>query len=233
MTKLTVQARPNKKPAVLRREGLLPGVLYGRKEKSTPVALSVRDFEKAFASAGESEVIELAGLGEEKDVLVHEVSFDPLTGKPMHVDFYAIEKGQKVTVSIPFEFIGESPAVAKKGGVLIKVMHELEVTGEPKNLPHEISIDLSALAEIHDKITVADVKLPLNVTTEVSLEDAIVMADEAKEEPVEEVAPMDISEIGTSVERGKKAEDEVAGADAGGKGTVASAPESKAEKKKE
>lgn len=227
MTKLTAQPRPDKKPAALRKEGLLPAVIYGRKEKSTPIAISVRDFQKAFSAAGESGIIELGGLGDEKDVLVHEVEFDPLTGTPTHADFYAIEKGQKVTVSIPFEFEGVSPAVEQKGGVLVKVMHELEVTGEPKLLPHKITIDLSKLVELHDRITIGDIKLPESVTTEVSLEDSIVMADEAKEEPVEEVAPMDISEIGTSVERGKKEEE---GAE-GGEAPAAAAP--KAEKKKE
>lgn len=205
MTKLTVQKREEKKAAALRREGMLPGVVYGKKEASTPVALSARDFEKAYAEAGETSVVELGGLGEDKDVMIHEVAYDPLTGKPLHVDFYALEKGQTVTVSIPFEFIGEAPGVAEKGGVLVKVMHELEVTGEPKNLPHEFNIDLSTLKELHDKVTVGDLDLPAGVTTDAEKEDVVVMVDEVKEE-VEE-APIDISQIETSVERGKKEEE--------------------------
>ncbi len=223
MTKLNVEKRTDKKAPALRREGFIPAVVYGKKEESTPIALPVRDFEKAYAEAGETSVVELSGLGEEKDVMIHEVVYDPLTGKPTHVDFYAFEKGQKVTVSIPFEFEGEAPGVAEKGGVLVKVMHELEVTGEPKNLPQELRIDLSVLAEIHDKITVGNLSLPAGVETEMEAEDVVVMVDQVKEEPVEEV-PMDISQIETSVERGKK---EVEGAEGG---DAAAAPEAKAEK---
>ena len=226
MTKLTVQKRTEKKAAALRREGFVPAVIYGRKEESTPVALPLRDFEKAYAEAGETSIVEIQGLGEDKDVMIHEVVYDPLTGKPLHVDFYAFEKGQKVTVSIPFEFVGESPAVDKLGGVLVKVMHELEVEGEPKFLPHEFKIDLSALKELHDKVTIADIAFPAGVTTEAKPEDVIVMVDEAKEEPVEET-PMDLSQIETSVERGKKEEEGTEGV------TSAPAPGKKEEKKKE
>ena len=224
MTKLAVTKREEKKPAALRREGFVPAVVYGKKEPSTPISVPLRDFEKAYASAGETSVVELSGLGESKDAMIHEVVYDPLTGKPVHVDFYAFEKGQKVTVPIPFEFVNEAPGVAEKGGVLIKVMHELEVTGEPKNLPHELTVDLLALKELHDKVTVGDLSLPAGVTTEMTPEDVVVMVDEVKEEPVEET-PMDISEIETSVERGKKEEESAEG--------EAAAPEAKSEKKDE
>ena len=194
--------RSDKKPAALRREGLLPAVVYGRKEKPVSVELPLKEFQKAFAEAGETTVVELSGLGENKDVMIHDVAFDSLTDTPVHVDFYALEKGQTVTVAIPFTFVGEAPAVKDKGGVLVKVMHELEVTGEPKNLPHEISIDLSKLADIHDKITVADLPLPAGIATDVDPEEVVAMADTVKEETEE--TPMDISQIETSVERGKK-----------------------------
>lgn len=204
---LTIQKRDGKeKPNTLRNKGLLPGVVYGRAEESTPVTIDRKSFEKIFHAAGESTVIKLTGVGEDKDALIHEVEFDAVTGTPTHADFYAIQKGQKVTVAIPFEFDGESPAVKDKGAVLVKVMHELEITCEPKDLPHAFHIDLSKLVELEDKITVADIKLPANAEITAGPEEVVAMATEAKEEVIEET-PADISTIEISEERGKKEEE--------------------------
>jgi large subunit ribosomal protein L25 len=202
------------KPNTLRTKGLLPAVFYGRSEESTPITVERRAFEKLFHSAGESTVITLSGVGEDKDALIHEVVLDPVTGEAVHADFYAIEKGQKVTVAIPFEFDGESPAVKDKGGILVKVMHELELTCQPKDLPHALYVDLSKLENLEDKITVADIKLPASAEITAGAEEVVAMVTEAKEEPVEEVVA-DISSIEISEERGKKEEE--------GEGTEAAA----------
>lgn len=199
------------KPNTLRNKGLLPAVVYGRSEESTPITVERKAFEKLFHSAGESTVITLSGVGEDKDALIHEVVVDPVTGAAVHADFYAIEKGQTVTVAIPFEFDGESPAVKEKGGILVKVMHELEITCQPKDLPHAFHIDISKLENIDDKITVADIKIPANAEITAGLEEVIAMITEAKEEPVEEVATPDISAIEISEERGKKEDEAEAG----------------------
>jgi len=205
---LDITTRDGKvKPNALRLKGLLPAVVYGRAEESTPITVDRKAFEKIFHAAGESTVITLAGVGENKDALIHDVEFDALTGTPTHADFYAIQKGQKVTVAIPFEFDGESPAVKDKAAILVKVMHELEVTCEPKDLPHAFHIDLSTLVEYDDKITVADIKIPANVELTAGPEEVIAMVTEAKEEVVEEVAA-DITAIEISEERGKKEDEE-------------------------
>src|SRR4051812_6854659 len=106
---LAVTKRDNKTTAkALRNKGILPAVVYGRSEESTPISVDAKTFEKIFHKAGESTVITLSGLGEEKDALIHEVVTHAVTGHILHADFYAIEKGQKVTVSVPIEFDGES-----------------------------------------------------------------------------------------------------------------------------
>src|SRR6185312_7226073 len=109
---------------------------------------------------GESSVISLTGLGTAKDALIHEVEFDVVTGKPLHADFYAIQKGQTVTVSIPLEFDGISPAVKDLGGILTKVMHDLEIECEPKDLPQAIHVDISTLTGLDSQILVSDLNLP-------------------------------------------------------------------------
>ena len=230
---LTVERREIKtKPKSLREKGVLPAVIYGRKEESTPIAIDLKQFEKVFKAAGESTVLTLKGLGEDKEALIHEVALDAVSGTPLHADFYVIEKGQTVTVSIPFEFDGVSPAVKDKGGILVKVMHELEVECQPKDLPHSIVVDVSKLVELEDQIKIKDLGLSANLKLSIDTDEVVAMIDVAKEEPVE-APPVDISSIEMSVERGKKEEEGAEGAAPAAGAPKAEAKSPKAEAKKE
>lgn len=204
---LAVQKREiAKKAKNLRKGGLLPAVVYGRSQESTPIAVDHKAFEKVFRAAGESSVITLTGLGGDLEVLIHDVAVHPVSSTPLHADFYAIEKGQTVTVSVPLEFEGVSPAVKELGGILVKVMHELEMEVLPKDLPHAIAVDISKLTTLDSQIKVKDLQLPASASLSVSDDEVVAMIDVAREE-TEEAAPMDISQIGVSVEKGKKEED--------------------------
>jgi large subunit ribosomal protein L25 len=205
---LSAEKREAGKASAARKAGKIPAVVYGRHQEATSISIDRIAFLKALEEAGESTIIELKGLGADHDVLIKAVEFDPVTDAPIHADFYAVEKGQKVSVAVPIEFEGVSPAVKDQGGMLVKVMHEIEVEGEPKNLPHEFVVDISKLATLEDKITVADLRLPAGVTTENDPEDVVALIDVAKEE--EEAAPIDITQIEMSVEKGKKEEEEEA-----------------------
>lgn len=202
---VTTRSERGKQLARLRAEGKVPAVMYGPKEEATPLTLSRVEFDKVFREAGESTVITLSGLGEEKDVLVQEIAHDPVSGAPIHVDFYAIEKGKKVTVHVPIEFTGEAPVV-KAGGVLTKVLHELEIEAMPKDLPHEIMVDISTLVDFDSHITVAQVQAPAGVTILNDAEEMIVVAAEAKEEVEEPVAQIDMDSIEVEA-KGKKEEE--------------------------
>ncbi|MBY0472738.1 50S ribosomal protein L25 [Patescibacteria group bacterium] len=204
---LAVEKRDTKvKAAAIRKGGLMPAVVYGRSEESTPISVSRKDFEKLFKTAGSATVITLKGLGEEKDALIHDVEFHAVSGEPLHADFYAIEKGQTVTVSVPLEFEGVSPAVKDLGGILVKVIHEIEMEVLPKDLPNLIHVDISKLTTLDGKILVSDLKLPASAIISVPTDEVVAMIDTASDE-VEESAPMDLSAIETSVERGKKEEE--------------------------
>lgn len=209
---LTVEKRDTKNsPASLRLQGKLPAVIYGRKEPSTPITVDRKTFDKLFHKAGENTVITIKGLGEDKDALIHEVVVDAVRGDTLHADFYAIAKGQTVTVAIPIVFDGESPAVRDLAGILVKVMHELEIEVLPKDLPQAFHVDISKLVTLEDKITVKDLVLPPSAIITADLEEVIAMIDVAKEEPVEE-APVDLTQIEMSVEKGKKEEEGTEGA---------------------
>lgn len=228
---LTVTKRDRgQKAKKLRDSGVLPAVIYGRSEESTPIAVDAKVFQKLYKEAGESSVITIKGLGESKDALIHEVDFDPVSGHPIHADFYAIEKGQTVTVSVPFEFEGVSPAVKDLGGILVKVMHELELECEPKDLPQSIIVDISTLETLESQIKVSDLKLPASAKIETDPESLVAMIDVAKEEPVEEAPAPDLASIEISEDRGKK-EVEGEGAGEGAQSKAASAAAPKTEKK--
>jgi large subunit ribosomal protein L25 len=131
-----------------------------------------------------------------------------MSGMPIHADFYAIQKGQTVTVSVPLEFDGVSPAVKDMAGILTKVMHEIEIECEPKDLPHAIHVDISKLIDLDSQILVSDLTFPKSAKISVEQDEVVATISVAKEEVEEVAAPPDLSTIEISEERGKKEEAE-------------------------
>lgn len=207
MITLAVEKRPEDgaSAAVLRREGKVPAVVYGAHHEPTPVAIPLATFVKVLAQAGEATVVSLTGLGEAVPTLIHEVDLDPITNVPRHVDFYAVTKGEKVTVHVPLTFVGESPAV-KAGANLVKVLHELEVEADPMKLPHDLVVDLAVLANINDQIHVRDIVLPAEVTMVTEADEVIAIAQEVAAER-EEATAATIADI--EIEKKGKEEAEV------------------------
>lgn len=196
------------KPKKLRAEGTMPAVVYGAKFASTPISLSAHDFEQLWKKAGESTVLTLKGLDADVDVLIHEVSVDPILGSPRHADFLAIEKDKKVQVNVHLEFVNESPAV-KQGGVLVKVLHELGIETLPANIPQYVEADISVLAEIGSQILVKDITVPSGVeVVSNGPDDVVALVSEATEEPEEAPAETaDISAIEVEKKGKEKTED--------------------------
>ena len=188
--------------AKLRVEGKIPAVFYGPKEESTSVVIDEVELLKVYKEAGESAVISIKEGKEEHEALIHEIQWDAVTQKPVHVDFYVIEKGKKIEVAIPLEFIGESKA-EMDGGVLVKVMHEIEIEAMPKDLPTHFDIDISVLVDLEVQIKAGDIKLPEGVTLMVDADEVIALVQAAREEePEPEVIDLDSIEV-----EGEKKED--------------------------
>ncbi|MDD5050544.1 MAG: 50S ribosomal protein L25 [Candidatus Pacebacteria bacterium] len=203
MLKLDVEKRDQKVSAEkLRESGKMPAVFYGRKVKSTPVSVSQKEFIKVWKKVGESSVFTVQEGKEEHDALIQDVDLDPIKSTPRHADFYIIEKGQKLKVKVPTEFVGVAGAVKDLGGILVKVLHEIELEAEPKNLPHVVSIDISALVALDSHISAKDIKLPANVTLVTKPDEVVASIAVAKEE-VEEV-PVDLASIEVTDAKGIK-----------------------------
>jgi len=200
---LTIENRDILGKTTARLEGdRMAAVYYGGKEATTPITISRSAFKKLFRKAGESTVVILEGNGKKLEALIHEVDVDPIKGEVRHADFYILEKGKKVSVKVPLQFEGEAPAI-KLGGIVVKVLYEMEVEAEAKNLPHDLTINLEGLTTLQSQILVKDVVLPVGV---VAIEDeneviaAITVAKEEKED-----APIDLAAIEVE-KKGKKEE---------------------------
>lgn len=195
----------SKKTAALRTEGQVPGVVYGPKQKGINLVVDAKQLEKVLKEAGESSIIALEGLGSKIEVLVKGVEFDPVRRAIQHVDFYAIELGKDMTVMIPLEFVGVSPAEKNGVGVVTHALQEIEVTCKPNNLPQHIDVDIGALIDADSKITVADLVIPSGVKVENELTETVAVVSIIEDE-VEPVTTIDMSAIAVE----KKGKEEVA-----------------------
>lgn len=191
----------------LRKAGKIPAVVYGAKDEAFSIELSARDFATVLKDAGESTVIQLSIDGSEKNVLIHDVDYDPITNQPRHADFYAVQKGQKVEVSIPLEFVGVAPVIKELGANVVKVLHEIEVEADAMSLPHELTVDVSSLTTVESHISAKDIVLPAGVTLVTDPEEVVATVAMPEEEPEEPIAAPDMASIGISEERGKKEEE--------------------------
>ena len=215
MNTLTATKRSKKDLlSIIRSSGMIPAVVYGVRVENTMISVPTVDFEKILKIAGESStiVLEIASDAATKvapqkvDVLIHDMQVDPVKGFTTHIDFLAIDMNKPVEVAIPIEFIGIAGAEKDGLGVLIKVLHEIEIEALPKDLPHNVIVDVSILLALDDQIHVKDLHLPKGVTVKTHEDEVIALITPIKEEVAEE-APVDLSAIEVE-KKGKKEEGE-------------------------
>jgi len=194
-----------KKVKALRKEGLLPAVLYGPGVENRSLEVQLDDFEKIFKEVGENTLIDLDVEKDKKySVLIHNIKKDPLTEVPIHVDFYQPALDKKIEGEIPIILEGESPTVKNLGGTLIKNIAEIKVRALPQNLPKEFRIDINSLKTFEDHILVKDLKAPEGV--EILREADAIVVQVMPPEKVEEELSKPIEEKVEEVERVEKEE---------------------------
>ena len=188
-----------------KKEGFIPAVYYGSHAKSTSIFVDAKEFAKVLASEGSSSSVTLVTEHGNEVAMIQDVQLHPVKSHVIHADFLVLEKGQKVHVKTPIEFTGESAAV-KAGGVLVKVLHELSIEGDPTKLPHEFTVDISVLIDATSVIHVSDLKLPAGVELYHVNPTDIIASISIPQEEVAEVAPVDLSAIEVE-KKGKKEEE--------------------------
>jgi len=190
--KLSVKERTliGKKVKNLRKDGLIPAVMYGHGTKPTSITIDRRTFDKIYDDAGTSALIELK-IDDKAPVKVlsREPQIDPVYSTTLHVDFYKVRMDEKIKTEIPLEFIGESEAVETLDGSLVTNRDSVEVECLPNDLVSQIEVDLSVLKTFEDSITVADLKVPSGIEVMTEPEEVIAVVEEPRSE--EELAELE------------------------------------------
>ncbi len=163
----------------LRREGLVPAVLYGRNVEAMQLQIDGKTLGKVLASGGSHGLISLQ-IGDKRSqmALAREIQRDPISQSYLHVDFYAVNMDQKITAEIPIVLEGVSPAVKDQDGILTQNLTQLEVECLPGDLIPSINVDISKLVELNVAITVAELNVP-SVFTVLTDPDTVVVRTEA------------------------------------------------------
>jgi len=160
LKKREVTGKKNKK---LRDQGIIPGVIYGHKEANKNVSVEHVSLEKAFASAGESTIIDLKIEGDTPmKAIIKDVQKDIMGQNIIHVDFHQVKMDEKMTADIGLKIVGEAPVI-KQGGMVLQNLDHVSVECLPNDLVHEIEVDVSSLDSFDKNIQVKDLKVPNNV----------------------------------------------------------------------
>ncbi len=192
----------------LRREGKVPGIFYIRGEDNIAIAVPERSLHQLIYTS-ETHVINLKlNDGKQKNCILRDIQFDPVTDRPLHVDFQGLRSDEKLTLEIPLVITGGIPQGVRDGGVLQHVMHKLRITCLPKDIPDHIEVNAETLA-INHSIHVRDLKLE-NVTVLVNADSTVVAVIPPTVEKVAEPGIVPAEEITEPevIGKGKKEEEE-------------------------
>jgi len=173
-----------KKVKSLRGEKKIPAVVYGKEITSKPVTVDAKVFKSIYEKAGTSTLVTLDINGEDKTrrVLIHEPQNNPVTGDPIHVDFYQVNMKEKIRTEIPLEFVGESPAAIDLEGNLITNKDTIEVECLPEDLVSQIDVDISNIKTFDDSIFISDLNIPSGIEILDDPEEVIVSVTEPRSE---------------------------------------------------
>jgi len=204
----------------LRRQGLVPAILYGGGSAPVTLAVTPADVQRTLQGHGAGGVLvnlRLPGDAEPRTAVVRELQFDPVRDTLIHIDFQAVRMDEEITVEVPVHVVGEAAGVKDQSGVLALLMRTVEVSCLPSLIPERIDVDVSSL-RIHDVATIANLQLPegVRVTMPASQPVATVAPPMAEEVVAAAAAPTAEPEVVT--ERKPKEEDETPKGKEEGKG---------------
>ena len=150
-----------KRSKQLRREGVLPGNIYGRGLDSVAVQLPRREAETLLSEHGLNSLIELSVEGEsdERPVIVRQVQRHPLSREVLHLDFYQVDLARTIQANVPVTLVGEAPAVHTYQGILITGLDHVLVEALPAEMPSHFELSVDALEELEAQVTVADLEV--------------------------------------------------------------------------
>ncbi|MDW7756037.1 MAG: 50S ribosomal protein L25, partial [Brevefilum sp.] len=206
-----------KKVGALRRQGILPGIIYGRigKEQIEPIAiqLDLHDASQIMKKLTGSSLVTLDVEGERYPAVLREAQRHVIYGTLRHVDFMAVSLTEKLQTAVPIELIGQAPAEISMAAVVVTGVSELEIECLPQDLPERIEVDATLLVDIDSAIFVKDLELPDSITVLTDPDELVAgvtyvaIEEEEEEEEVGELAELFEEDAEPEViEKGKKEE---------------------------
>ncbi|HAL61098.1 MAG TPA: 50S ribosomal protein L25 [Chloroflexi bacterium] len=196
----------------LRRQGIVPAILYGHRTEPLPLQIEERSLRRVLERVGSHHLITLR-VGDDKEprmTLAREVQLDPITHALLHVDFYEVVMTEKITTEVPLVFIGQSPVMEQREGVLVRGLDSVEVECLPSNLIESIEVNLEDLVEIDQAILVGDLTVGADMEILTDKEEVVaqILPLRAVEEVVEEVVPSEVEIISREREEVEEREEE-------------------------
>lgn len=184
-----------KQVSQLRRQGWVPGVMYGHNFAPLSLQFKGRELSHILAQVGSSQLISIKvkGVGRPETALLRDMQRDPIKGTLLHVDFYRVDMAERLTAEVPLVIVGESPIAKRSEGVLLYGLSSIEVECLPSDLVDAIEVDLTDLVEIDQSIHVSDLAVPAGMEVLTDLDEMIVrvvaLQEEEIVEPIEEEVP--------------------------------------------
>lgn len=208
---LTVERREiiGKKTKQLRRQELVPAVVYGHRVDAESIQVPRKDLERVYLRAGSNSLIDLK-IGEggaARKVFIHNVQRNPVTHGLTHVDFLAVNLREEMTTSVPLVLTGESPAVERGEGILLQALDHVQVRALPMDLPSTLEVDISGLEELDQAIHVSDLQVPANVALLTPEDELVAKVTALRAEEVEE-APEEAAEGEEAEGEGSESDEE-------------------------
>ena len=187
-----------KEVARLRREGILPAVVFGHGHASESIQVDAREFDTLRRSAGRNALVDLSvGSGKPRPVMIQSVQEHPVRRTPVHIDFHLVRMTEELTVDVPLVPVGESAAVEKHDGVFLHALDHVRVRALPADLPQSIEYDITPLATFDDVVHVRDLAIPARVTLLTDPDEPVAHVNRPRIEHVPEVVPAAVAEAVT------------------------------------
>jgi large subunit ribosomal protein L25 len=228
---LQVQKREmSVKPHIIRQKGLIPAELYGKGIENLHLMIPSKVFKKVYTEAGENTVVNAVLDDKKYPVIINNVAYHGVSGDVLSIDLYKVKMDEEIKVFVPVEFVGVSPAVKEKNGLLIKSLQEIEIEALPMDILKVIEVDISKFTDIDQSFYVKDLSISKKVKILIDPETVIATVSakvtEEEELAAQEAASADVEGVKVEAEeivdeRDAKKEE------AGGEETTPEAPKEK------
>ena len=173
----------------LRRQGIVPAVVFGHGVESNAIQFDAHEFELLRRRTGRNTLLDLTLDGKKAvPVLVHDVQVHPITRHPLHVDLLVVRMTEELTVDVQVVLTGESTAVERMGGVLLQLRNTVQVKALPDHLPQSLELDITPLEDFDQVLHVSDISVPADVTLLTDASEAVARVQAPRVEEVEPVA---------------------------------------------